>query len=178
MTVIHANDPTTRFLSLLYEQRRDISMHITEASTNSEVQRAIREDDTILMLGHGNQHGLFSVPDNDGVYRRFMVDGRHVQFLRDKTCIGIWCYANQFAERYRLHGLFSGMIISELQEAIDNGITATQEEIDEVMVQFTQCLRDCIDQYGLKETPMRMKELDDVKSELTIFNYNNLFYFE
>ena len=44
MTVIHANDPTTQFLSLLYEQRRDISMHITEASTNSAVQRAIRED--------------------------------------------------------------------------------------------------------------------------------------
>ena len=37
MTVIHANDSTTQFLSLLYEQRRDISMHITEASTNSAV---------------------------------------------------------------------------------------------------------------------------------------------
>lgn len=178
MTVIHASDPTTRFLSLLYEQRRDILMHITEASTNSAVQRAIREADTVLMLGHGNKYGLFSVPDNDGAYRRFMVDGRYVQFLRDKTCIGIWCYANQFAEQYNLHGLFSGMIISELQEAIDNGITTTKEEIDSEIVKFTQRLRDCIDQYGLKDTPTRMKELDDVKSELTTFNYNNLYYFE
>ena len=101
MTVIHANDPTTQFLSLLYEQREDLSAHITEASTNSAVQRAIRNDDTVLMLGHGNKYGLFSVPDSDGQYRRFMVDGRYVQFLRDKTCIGIWCYANQFAEQYR-----------------------------------------------------------------------------
>ena len=178
MTVIHANDPTTQFLSLLYEQREDLSAHITEASTNSAVQRAIRNDDTVLMLGHGNKYGLFSVPDSDGQYRRFMVDGRYVQFLREKTCIGIWCYANQFAEQYHLHGLFSGMIISELQEAIDNGITATQEEIDKEMVKFTQRLRDCIDQYGLKDTPMRMKELDDVKSELTIFNYSNLYYLE
>ncbi len=178
MTVIHANDSTTQFLSLLYEQRRDISMHITEASTNSAVQRAIREGDTVLMLGHGNKYGLFSMPDHDGVYRRFMIDGRYVQFLRDKTCIGIWCYANQFAERYNLHGLFSGMIISELQEAIDNGITATKEEIDVEMVKFTQRLRGCIDHYGLKDTPSRMKELDDVKSELTTFNYSNLYYFE
>lgn len=70
------------------------------------------------------------------------------------------------------------MIISELQEAIDNGITATKEEIDVEMVKFTQRLRDCIDQYGLKDTPKRMKELDDVKSELTTFNYSNLYYFE
>ena len=179
MTVIHANDSTTQFLSLLYEQRRDISMHITEASTNSAVQRAIREGDTVLMLGHGNKYGLFSVPDKDGVYRRFMVDGRYVQFLRDKTCIGIWCYANLFAEQYNLHGLFSGMIISELQEAFDNGITTTKVEIDVEMGKFSQRLRDCIEQrYGLKDTPTRMKELDDVKSELTTFNYSNLYYFD
>ena len=175
---IHASDPTTQFLSLLYKQRRDLSVHITETSTNSAVQRAIREADTVLMLGHGNKFGLFSVPDKDGVYRRFMVDGRYVQFLRDKTCIGIWCYANLFAEQYNLQGLFSGMIISELQEAIDNGITTTKEEIDVEMVKFTQRLRDCIDKYGLKDIPMRMKELDDVKSELTTFNYNNLYYFD
>ena len=64
MTVIHANDSTTQFLSLLYEQRRDISMHITEASTNSAAQRAIREGDTVLMLGHGNKYGLFSMLDH------------------------------------------------------------------------------------------------------------------
>ena len=154
---IHANDPTTQFLSLLYKQRRDLSVHITETSTNSAVQRAIREADTVLMLGHGNKFGLFSVPDKDGVYRR---------------------YANLFAEQYNLQGLFSGMIISELQEAIDNGITTTKEEIDVEMVKFTQRLRDCIDKYGLKDIPMRMKELDDVKSELTTFNYNNLYYFD
>jgi hypothetical protein len=70
------------------------------------------------------------------------------------------------------------MIISELQEAIDNGITTTKEEIDLEMVKFTQRLRNCIERYGLKDTPMRMKELDDVKSELTTFNYSNLYYFE
>ena len=172
MTVIHANDPTTNVLSHLYEQRQNISARIMEASTNGEIQRAIRGDDTIMMLGHGNQYGLFSKPNKIGEYKRFLITDRHVQFLRDKTCIGIWCYANKFAERYGL-----GMIISELQEAIDYDIDTTKEEIDEEMEKFVRRLNDCIDRFGLAEIPFRMRGLDDVKSELTIFNYNNLFYY-
>ena len=178
MTVIHANDPTTKVLSLLYEQRKDISARITELCTNGNIQRAIRGDDTIMMLGHGNQYGLFSMPNKNGEYKRFLITDRHVQFLRDKTCIGIWCHANKFAERYGLHGLFSGMIISEPQEVIDYNIPATKEEIDTEMEKFTRRLNNCIDRFGLAETSIRMRDLDDVKSELTIFNYNNLYYYE
>lgn len=178
MTVIHATDPTTQLLSLLYQQREDVRMLITERNTSSDVQRAIRSDDVIMMLGHGNEYGLFSKPDKNGNYKRFLITDRHVQFLRNKPCIGIWCYANKFAEKYRLHGLFSGMIISELQEAIDLGVPATQDEIDTEMEKFTNCLKDCIETYGLEQTPLRMKELDDVQSALTKFNYVNLYYYE
>ncbi len=178
MTVIHANAPTTKFLSYLYERLQDVSARITEASTNSDIQRAIRGDDNIMMLGHGNQYGLFSKPDKNGEYNRFLITDRHVQFLREKTCIGIWCHANKFAERYGLHGLFSGMIISELQEAIDYEIHATKEEIDVEMEKFSLRLNECIDRFGLAEASLRMRDLDDVKSELTIFNYTNLYYYE
>ena len=178
MTVIHANDPTTSFLSPLYEQREDMTVHITESSTNGAIQRALLGDDTIMMLGHGNQYGLFSMPDKSGKYNRFLITDKHVQFLRTKTCIGIWCHANLFAEQYGLHGLFSGMIISELQEAIDYNIITTKEEIEHEMEKFTLRLKECIHRFGLKETPDRIKELDDVKSELTSFNYNNLYYFD
>ena len=37
--------------------------------------------------------------------------------LRRHPVIGIWCHANLFAERFRLHDLFSGMVISEMEEA-------------------------------------------------------------
>ena len=178
MTVIHATDPTTQVLSLLYQQREDVRMLITERHISSDVQRAIRTDDVMMMLGHGNEYGLFSKPDKGGEYRRFLITDRHVQFLRDKTCIGIWCYANMFAEKYKLHGLFSGMIISELQEAIDLGVPAIKNEIDKEMEKFTIRLKDCIERYGLEQTPLRMKELDDVQSELTKFNYGNLYYYE
>lgn len=178
MTVIHATDPTTQVLSFLYQQREDVRLCITEKSTSSDVQRAIRTDDVLMMLGHGNEYGLFSKPDRNGEYRRFLITDRHVQFLRDKTCIGIWCYANKFAEKYKLYGLFSGMIISELQEAIDLGVPATKDEIDKEMEKFTIRLKNCMEKFGLEQTPLRMKELDDVQSELTKFNYGNLYYYE
>ncbi|MCH5174532.1 MAG: hypothetical protein J1F40_01425 [Prevotellaceae bacterium] len=140
--------------------------------------RAIRASDTIVMLGHGNEYGLFSKPSKNGKYERFMITDRHVQFLWDKTCIGIWCHANQFAKRYGLHGLFSGMIISELQEAIEQGIPATEDEIYKERERFALRLKNCIEAYSLEEIPARMKSLDDTQSELTRFNYSNLYYYE
>ena len=59
MVVIHANDPTTRILSQLYKSRNDVTKYISESNTNAEVKNAVRFDTPILMLGHGNQHGLF-----------------------------------------------------------------------------------------------------------------------
>ena len=60
MVVIHANDTTTGFLSRLYDQREDVLVRIAEGSTNEAVRRALREGDTVMMLGHGNPFGLFS----------------------------------------------------------------------------------------------------------------------
>jgi len=176
MIVIHANDPTTQFLSQLYETREDVTCRITEASTNTQVLRAIQRYDTTMMLGHGNPYGLFSKPNRNGKYERFLITDRHVEFLRGKTCIGIWCYADQFAKRYGLTGFFTGMIISELQEAVDLNIPTTKEEIDRENVKFALRLRYCIDEYSLEEVPARMKALDNVHSKLTRFNYGNLYY--
>ncbi len=150
---------------------------ITEMNTNGAVRRALRADNDIMMLGHGTEYGLFSKPNRKGVFERCLVYHRHVSFLRGKTCIGIWCHADKFADKYKLHGLFSGMIISELQEAIENKIPATKEEIDVEMEKFTLRLKYCIENYALEEVPQRMLEMDDVKSALTRFNYGNLFYY-
>ena len=178
MTIIHANDPTTKALAHLYERREGISALINETSTNADVQNAIRGDSVIMMLGHGNEYGLFSKPNKKGKYERFLITDRHVQFLRDKTCIGIWCHADRFAEKYGLKGLFSGMIISEYQEAADLNIQTTKEEIDREITKFACRLRECIDRYDLQEIPLRMKQLDDVQSELTTFNYSRLFFYD
>ena len=177
MLVIHANDPTTRVLSRLYESREDFCLRLDEHSSNAAIIGAVKNTDSVMMLGHGNHFGLFSIPDKKGQYRRHLVDSRHVQFLRRKPCIGIWCYANEFAKQYGLQGLFSSMIISELHEAEENNIPATKEEIDTEMEKFVARLKFCIETYGLHDVPARMLELDDIHSPLTEFNYNNLYYY-
>lgn len=178
MIVIHANDPTTKVLSLLYEDRKDCYLHIDESCTNSQVIHAVKDADSVMMLGHGNPFGLFSTPNKKGQFKRHLISEKHVDFLRGKICIGIWCYANEFAEHYRLKGLFSGMIISEVQEAVDNQIEVSKEEIDHEMELFTQKLKYCIENYDLKDVPVKMLELDNKHSQLTKFNYNRLFYYE
>ena len=177
MTVIHANDSTIEFLSLLYKSRNDLTEHITETSTNVNVINALLSDNSIMMLGHGNQYGLFSRLSKSGKYDRLLITDKHVQLLRGKVCIGIWCYANVFAERYGLHGLFSGMIVSELQEAIDNHIVATKVEIDYEMMLFATRLKYCLENYNLEVIPEAMKNSDYSRTPLNTFNYNNFFYY-
>ena len=148
MLVIHANDPTTKVLSRLYESREDFHMRLDEHSSNAAVIRAVKDADSIMMLGHGNSFGLFSTPDKKGQYRRLLVQG-----------------------------LFSGMIISELHEAEENNIPASQEEVDTEMERFVIRLRYCIETGELQNVPTKMLELDDAHSPLTEFNYKNLYYY-
>ena len=176
MLIIHANDPTTSFLKALYEGRDDISGRIDENSTNGAVIRALKSAQRIMMLGHGCESGLFSTPDKDGMFRP-LVYSRHAEFLRGKECIGIWCKAKEFAEDYDLEGLFSGMIISEMNEAKLFEIATTEEELKRENDKFALRLRTCLDNYPLSEIPLRMLMLDDVQSPLTTFNYSKLYYY-
>ena len=177
MLIIHANDPTTAFLSTMYADRTDINGRIDEHSTNGEIIHALRKNDRIMMLGHGSDDALFALPDKHGRFRP-LIYNRHVEFLRGKECIGIWCHADEFATRYHLDGLFSGMIISELSEAKDCEIETTAEELERENKKFAERLRDCINSYPLPQVPAKMAELDDVHSPLTEFNYSRLYYFK
>ena len=59
MLVVHANDPTTKVLSRLYELREDFHMRLNERSSNTAVVRAVKDADSVMMLGHGNYKNLF-----------------------------------------------------------------------------------------------------------------------
>lgn len=77
----------------------------------------IAEKDCIMLIGHGTEWGLLN-PRLDG----FVVDSSTVQFLKNKTIIGIWCFAGNFADRYNLQGFFTSNLISNLQEYYDVGL--------------------------------------------------------
>ena len=91
--------------------------------------------------------------------------------------IGIWCQAVEFAKAEGLHGLFSGMIISEMSEAEEYGIVTTLDEIRSSNRTMFCHLRKLIEEdTPWHEIPTRMKEMDNEHTTLSEFNYNNFYY--
>ena len=91
--------------------------------------------------------------------------------------MAVWCNADRFARAEGLHGLFTGMIVSELSEALLYQVKTTQEELDRENVKLAHRLRTLLDEGNpLNEIPKRMLAMDDVHSPLTAFNYNNFYY--
>jgi hypothetical protein len=119
--IIHLNDPTTKTLCPIYENIKDKTV-ITDKVKH--LNRLINKHDRIIMLGHGSPLGLFS-------YGSYLISRENVEFLRSKeNSIFIWCHANEFTEKYQLHGFATGMFISELEEANWYGVKCSQNDID------------------------------------------------
>ena len=73
--------------------------------------------------------------------------------------------------------IFTGMIVSELNEALLYQVKTTQEELNRENVKLARRLRALIDErIPLSEIPKRMLAMDDVHSPLTTFNYKNYFF--
>jgi len=129
-----------------------------------------------MMLGHGSCNGLFA-PFGNEQFARLIVDSRLVYLLREHPCVGIWCNANQFAEKHNLKGLFSGMIISESEEAWDWGVDIEGEDLSRNNEELANDLEYCLRKYSLNLIPQKMLDIQDYNSPLKDFNYNNIFYY-
>jgi hypothetical protein len=182
--VIHPYDPSTQFLRVLYENSLAEYVIMNESNSNSEIRNALNsgEYNRIMMLGHGTEWGLLSpnCRGSQNMFERDIISPQHVQFLRNIECIGIWCNANIFAERYELSGLFSGMVISELSEAMEFNIAASEDEIMSHRTQWANNLNECISQNweNISEVPdAMMNHLSENHTYLEEFNYESIFYF-
>lgn len=119
--VIHPDDPTTDFLTDIYrgEQYNVIDDPFTGNDTIAEL---IKDHKRIIALGHGCEAGLFGGYD-------MLVNDSHVPLLMDKELIFIWCNADQFMLNHQLHGFYSGMFISEVEEAVMCGVSTEQRAV-------------------------------------------------
>ena len=140
----------------------------------------VSTQERIMLLGHGSDKGLFfRADDSKDEYDKVIVSHAHAYHLRKhgENLVAIWCNADQFALAEGLHGLFTGMIVSELNEALLYRVETTQEELDRENVKLARRLRALLDErIPLSEIPKRMLAMDDVHSPLTTFNYNNFYY--
>ena len=132
-----------------------------------------------MLLGHGGAEGLFTRTDDTQNSFTKLIDHSFAHILRKHQgkIFAVFCHAKLFAEKEFLHGLFSGMIISEMSEAIYYGITTTEEELAQENVKLAKRLRTLLDEntpWCL--IPERILQMHDVHSPLTEFNYHNFFY--
>ena len=182
MLVIHPEDRTTAMLSKLYSGLDGVR-HIGKTASNAEVRHLLNHtssDELIMMLGHGSDKGLFSrMDDTKPDFNRILIGHSHVYYLHRHPgrLVGIWCHADLFARKEGLHGLFSGMIITEMDEAEKYGIPTSREELFVENERLADNLRLLFDQKtSLYDFPQRMLEADNVHSPLTEFNYHNFYY--
>jgi hypothetical protein len=78
---------------------------------------------------------------SSGGFGSYVLGASEVEVLRGKELVSIWCHANQFMERHRLNGLYSGMFISEVSEARYYGLNeVTQADVNESNDAFARIL--------------------------------------
>jgi hypothetical protein len=133
--VIHPKDASTDFLNVIY-QGTDSTV-ITHDIPDESLRKLISTHDRIIMLGHGFPGGLFG-------HNKIIINATHVELLRTKKLVGIWCFANRFFEPHGLLGIYTDMIISEPQEAEVFGVEYTDGFIDRSNKQFALAVRDAI----------------------------------
>ena len=125
--IIHPTDASTDFLKPIYANISEATI-IHAGVSKAQNKQSITEHDRIIMMGHGSPSGLFSV----GYFTEangYIIDRETVPLLHKKECIYIWCNADRFIEAFNLKGLYSGMFISEVTEAIYCGLYNTKQEI-------------------------------------------------
>lgn len=104
-------------LTALYEGTE--AQVVRDERSSGEVGHLLHHVSTqerILLLGHGSDKGLFFRRDDSREgFDRIIVGHPHAYYLRRHggNLVGIWCHACLFAQAEGLHGLFSGMIVSE-----------------------------------------------------------------
>lgn len=121
-------------------------------------------------MGHGSQDGLFA-----GVFR-LMIDSSFVQFLRQKTHnMFIWCNADQFVQKYDLQGHYTGMIISDPQEADYFDVPYTLDTLAQSNDQFAQIVKYAALNRTVDSVD-RMKDMYDLGSAVCYYNRTRIYY--
>lgn len=94
MLVIHPKDKTTAMLSALYDgQVAQVVDDYRSAKEMAHLLYHVSTQERIMLLGHSHAYHLC----------------RH-----GSNIVAVWCNAGQFARAEGLHGLFTGMIVSEV----------------------------------------------------------------
>lgn len=165
----------TAFLKKTYEGLTDVKLLYNP--TRKEIDTMLTENPTesVMMLGHGSPNGLFGTG-----WRGNAIDQSNAHLLKNRDCIGIWCYAKRFAEEYGLRGYFTDMFISNKGEANSHGYKdATEEDIFAEVEFFATAVNTLIkDERPLTEWVGVLNSIADKTKGFVKFNYDAMAYYD
>lgn len=166
----------THFLSKVYEGVDNVRILINPSS--EELERALLEDpsETLLAMGHGTSCGLLA-----SNWSGFVLDPEMAKRvnLKDRNVIGIWCYADRFAQSNGLKGFFTSMFVSNQMEANMYGFSTMETDVFHEVELFTQRVNTLIkNNVPLSEWTDALRSQADMTKDYVAFNYDGLKYFE
>lgn len=172
--VIHPKDRTTDFLSDTYAGRGWTVITDPQVS-KAELKRQIKAHDRIILMGHGSDWGLLCMnPKGNGI--RIMIGSDWVYALRNKDVTCIWCNADKFVNKYKLKGFYTGMIVSEMEEAIMYSLPFYDNTINESNTLFAGALKSALYQTDPSMMLDIMKSMYyDDENPIVFFNSQNLY---
>lgn len=144
--IIHPKDRSTTFLETIYKDIPNQTL-ITGGVSKKELINLIQDHDRVMMMGHGTPQGLLSMYQFDP-YVPYIIDYKVVPYLMEKkNNVFIWCNADKFVNFFKLQGFYSGMFISEVDEAKYCGLPGTTQDIvDESNYGFCEMISKYIDE--------------------------------
>lgn len=168
--VIHPNDYSTHFLSKIY-QGTDWTLISDNLTSNKMVVELIKSHDRIIMLGHGDHKGLYA---RDGKHFRHIISGKHVYLLREKECVCIWCNADVFVKKHNLKGFYTGMFISEMDEAYMYEYYNVQQH---TIIESNNSFASIVSKYINNDDRLSLikNEYSSNKNDITEFNSNRFY---
>jgi phosphomannomutase len=162
--VIHPKDSTTDFLTEIYS---DKNWTVINTNTSKKIlKEQIKAHDRIVMLGHGTKYGLMG-------YKKLVIDSSWVYLLREKECVCIWCNADLFVKQYGLKGFYTGMIISEYEEALDYTIQTNSADLLQSNLLFAEAVKKSVD---TEDIVASVKEIYKGDNAVIMFNQDNLYF--
>ena len=177
MIVIHIDNgtPDAAILSSIYEGLDNIILCYNRSKSNIKRILRITGNEPVMLLGHGTPQGLLNVSQNG-----FAVGSEHIEWLRNRPVIGIFCYASDFADRYGLHGFFTSMFISNMEEALmlqrDKG--SSEEDIMSQQRLFCERVHALlVNKTPLEQWPEALQSQADLNIPFVRFNYEALTYY-
>ena len=173
--VIHPKDSSTDFLSVIYADKKDWTIITDPKVSNKVIKNQIKSHDRVIFLGHGTQKGLIAMTSANGF--RYIIDSSLVYLLKDKECVCIWCNADVFVNKYSLKGFYSGMIISEYEEALHCCLhDFNYSQIVESNILFAKSIAKSIESKNILELVKSSYIVEG--SPIVEYNRNNLYLTE